>query len=201
MPLKKASYYQHQYQQVPENELRAIAERLAEVSERLESIATALNKLTNVVATYLETLATIQTQHQTTNQATATVPKKRMSAMDILAKEKIVFASDLAKTGKIRNIKKFIDSMKRRGAVVFDSENDVAIVDADFARELINEIKGFAGSEEDLVRHLINKFGDNLAEKIRRLVTLLRLATYIYMAPQGVWRFSVEIFTEKEKQE
>ena len=197
MPLKKASSYYY-----PQQKQTNIEELLGEINANLEKIATNLDKLTALLATYLETVAQLQAEQVQKKQGgyRGYGKSRRGSAMEILADEKIVFASDLVRGGKIRNINKFIASMKRRGAIIFETENEVAIVDADFARELVNEINGFSGSEENLNEHLIEKFGDKLGDKIQKLIKILRDGTYIIMTPSGKWKFTVSLFPAENQQ-
>ncbi|NPA05748.1 MAG: hypothetical protein GXO09_06625 [Crenarchaeota archaeon] len=153
----------------------ALASRIANLVEKLEDVEERLSRLEEEV----KELRKAAKEH-----AERGYPRRhRMSAIERLKKEGVVFESEL---GWLRNKTAFFDRLRREGAKVIEAGGERIAVDPEFWQAFVEKLSSIKTSSVDEIKTMLN-------DKEFRLFMRLREDGLIYFdSTTGAWRLLKE---------
>ncbi len=178
-----------------------LAQELAGVVERLETLEEEVKKLREEVEKLKE--ARERVERQPAEQVAAQQPRRyqphyhahtgfeageerharrrRRTAIEWLHEQGVLFESELT---RLRDRDAFFDKLRREGAVVIELPHERVAVDREFWEEFVRRIENLGTTREDEIRVL-------LGDKMAKLFEKLKSAGIVYFdVKEGRWRLS-----------
>ncbi|MEM0014238.1 MAG: hypothetical protein QXX81_01595 [Zestosphaera sp.] len=138
--------------------LTELRDRLVEVREVLDELGSKVEELpSKIVAQQAVEVAKPQALKEE-------APKERVTAIEILKRQKIIYEADIAK--KIRNRDAFFDKLEREGAVVLELKDQRIAVDEEFWSDFIKKIESLTSDKEPDISKTLSRQEVELLKKL-----------------------------------
>lgn len=133
--------------------LTELRDRLVEMHEVLENLGSKIDELPSKI--------TIQ-------QVPIEVPhekaKEKITAIEILKRQKIIYEADIAK--KIRNRDAFFDRLEREGAVVLSLKDQRVAIDEEFWSQFVSKVESLTTDRDSEIAKVLDKQEAALLKKL-----------------------------------
>jgi hypothetical protein len=133
--------------------LTELRDRLVEVREVLDELSSKLDELPSKI-----------TVQQAPAEAVQERARERVTAIEILKKQKIIYEADIAK--KIRNRDAFFDRLEREGAVVLNLRDQRVAVDEEFWTQFVSKVESLTTDRDSEIAKVLDKQEASLLKKM-----------------------------------
>lgn len=133
--------------------LTELRDRLVEVHEVLENLSSKIEELPSKIATQQPPVETIQEK-----------TRERVTAIEILRRQKIIYEADIAK--KIRNRDAFFDRLGREGAVVLSLKDQRVAIDDEFWSQFVGKVESLTTDKDPEISKVLDKQEVALLKKL-----------------------------------
>ncbi|MEM1796878.1 MAG: CopG family transcriptional regulator, partial [Zestosphaera sp.] len=90
--------------------------------------------------------------------------REKITAIEILKKQKIIYEADIAK--KIRNRDAFFDRLEREGAVVLSLKDQRVAIDDEFWSEFVSKVESLTTDKDSEIAKILDKQEVALLKKL-----------------------------------
>lgn len=133
--------------------LTELRDRLVEVREVLDDLSSKIDEIPSKI-----------TVQQTPVEAVQEKARERITAIEILKKQKIIYEADIAK--KIRNRDAFFDRLEREGAVVLSLKDQRVAVDDEFWSQFVGKVESITTDKDPEIAKVLDKQEVALLKKL-----------------------------------
>lgn len=133
--------------------LTELRDRLVEIHEVLENLGSKIDELPSKI--------TIQ---QVPAEAVHEKAKEKITAIEILKRQKIIYEADIAK--KIRNRDAFFDRLEREGAVVLSLKDQRVAIDEEFWSQFVSKVESLTTDRDSEIAKVLDKQEVALLKKL-----------------------------------
>lgn len=133
--------------------LTELRDRLVEVREVLDDLSSKIDEIPSKI-----------TVQQTPVEAVQEKARERITAIEILKKQKIIYEADIAK--KIRNRDAFFDRLEREGAVVLSLKDQRVAIDDEFWSQFVDKVESITTDKDQEIAKVLDKQEIALLKKL-----------------------------------
>ncbi|MEM2018921.1 MAG: hypothetical protein QXN79_07035 [Zestosphaera sp.] len=133
--------------------LTDLRNRLVEMREVLENLNSKIDELPSKI-----------TVQQVPVEAVQEKAREKITAIEILKKQKIIYEADIAK--KIRNRDAFFDRLEREGAVVLSLKDQRVAIDDEFWSEFVSKVESLTTDKDSEIAKILDKQEVALLKKL-----------------------------------
>ncbi|MEM0348325.1 MAG: hypothetical protein QXV93_05395 [Zestosphaera sp.] len=133
--------------------LTDLRNRLVEMREVLENLNLKIDELPSKI-----------TVQQVPVEAVQEKAREKITAIEILKKQKIIYEADIAK--KIRNRDAFFDRLEREGAVVLSLKDQRVAIDDEFWSEFVSKVESLTTDKDSEIAKILDKQEVALLKKL-----------------------------------
>ncbi|MGC8974792.1 MAG: hypothetical protein ACP5KB_01175 [Thermoprotei archaeon] len=133
--------------------LTELRDRLVELREVLDGLSSKIDELPSKIAV-----------QQVPAEAVQERAKERITAIEILKKQKTIYEADIAK--KIRNRDAFFERLEREGAVVLSLKDQRVAVDEEFWSQFVSKVESLTTDRDSEIARVLDKQEATLLKKL-----------------------------------
>lgn len=133
--------------------LTELRDRLVEIREVLDNLSSKIDELPSKI-----------TVQQAPVEATQERAREKITAIEVLKKQKAIYEADIAK--KIRNRDAFFDRLERDGAVVLSLKDQRVAVDTEFWTQFVNKVESLTTDKDSEIAKVLDKQEITLLKKL-----------------------------------
>ncbi len=142
--------------------LTELRSKLVEIREVLDELGLKVEELPSRIVTQAPPEAAGLQMPR--GEEVAPSQERRVTAIEILRKQKTIYEADVAK--KIRNRDAFFDKLEREGAVVLNLKDQRVAVDETFWNEFVKKVEGMTSDRDDDIAKVLNRQEAELLKKL-----------------------------------
>lgn len=143
--------------------LTELRSKLVEIREVLDELGLKVEELPSRIATQVP-VETAGPQTPRGEEAAPPQERARVTAIEILKKQKTIYEADVAK--KIRNRDAFFDKLEREGAVVLSLKDQRVAVDEMFWDEFVKKVETMTSDRDVDIAKVLNRQEAELLKKL-----------------------------------
>lgn len=133
--------------------LTELRDRLVEVREVLDSLSLKIDELPSKLTVQQIPVETVQEK-----------AKEKITAIEILKKQKIIYEADIAK--KIKNRDAFFDRLEREGAIVLSLKDQRVAIDEEFWSQFVSKVESLTTDRDSEIAKILDKQEVALLKKL-----------------------------------
>ncbi|MEM1604319.1 MAG: hypothetical protein QXL29_06215 [Zestosphaera sp.] len=133
--------------------LTDLRNRLVEMREVLENLNSKIDELPSKIVVQQVPVEAVQEK-----------AREKITAIEILKKQKIIYEADIAK--KIRNRDAFFDRLEREGAVVLSLKDQRVAIDDEFWSEFVSKVESLTTDKDSEIAKILDKQEVALLKKL-----------------------------------
>ncbi|MEO3993918.1 MAG: hypothetical protein QN229_06425 [Desulfurococcaceae archaeon TW002] len=133
--------------------LTELRDRLVEIREVLENLGTKIDELPSKI-----------TVQQVPVEAVHEKAREKITAIEILRRQKIIYEADIAK--KIKNRNAFFDRLEREGAVVLSLKDQRVAIDEEFWTQFVSKVESLTTDRDSEIAKVLDKQEVALLKKL-----------------------------------
>lgn len=139
-----------------------LRDRLVEIREVLDGLESKVEELSSKIAAQ-QAVEVVKPQPPKEEAPTERI-KERVTAIEILKRQKIIYEADIAK--KIRNRDAFFDKLEREGAVVLELKDQRIAIDEEFWSDFVRKIESLTSEKEPEISKTLSRQEVELLKKL-----------------------------------
>lgn len=133
--------------------LTELRDRLVELREVLDGLSSKIDELPSKIVV-----------QQAPAEAVQEKARERITAIEILKKQKTIYEADIAK--KIRNRDAFFERLEREGAVVLSLKDQRVAVDEEFWSQFVSKVESLTTDRDSEIARVLDKQEVTLLKKL-----------------------------------